>query len=77
MALRFKSSGTAQAITAAGVTIPHGLGQTPDEVWHTLLDAKGGVYEFSAADASNIYIAALAAACSARGYAAKNHPWVA
>lgn len=77
MALRFKSSGTAQAIALAGTTIPHGLGQTPDEVTILPLDVKGFTYQFSAADASNVYIAAASAACSATVYAAKNHPWVA
>jgi hypothetical protein len=77
MALRFKSSGTAQEIPLAGSSIPHGLGQTPDEVFFIQTNVAGIAYEFSAADASNIYLAAFSAACSARGYAAKNHPWMA
>ena len=56
MAQRFKSSGTGQAISVAGLTIPHGLGTTPDEVW-AVITALGNVatanscYMFSAADA--------------------------
>lgn len=74
MAQRFKSSGTAQAIALAGTTIPHGLGVTPDEVWFTpILGTSALIYQFSAADATNIYLAAGSAAASATGYAASNH----
>ena len=78
MAQRFKSSGTGQAISVAGLTIPHGLGTTPDEVW-AVITALGNVatanscYMFSAADATNVYFASGSAACSAVVYAATNH----
>ena len=80
MALRFKSSGTGMAIVVAGLTIPHGLGTTPDEVW-AVITALGNVatanacYMFSAQDASNVFFACGSAACSAVVYAAINHPW--
>ena len=74
MAQRFKSSGTAQAIAVAGTTIPHGLGTTPDEVFFSnIIGTPTHVYIFSAADATNIYLAAGSAAASATAYAAVNH----
>lgn len=74
MPRRFATKGI--TVPNTGVSVAHGLGQTPDEYWINQRGAPGASGVFlpaaTAVDGTNVYVSAAAAA-TADVFAAVNH----